>query len=204
MTYHILVVEDDPDIRELINLYLMNHGYKVIQAADGDEAIRQLDEQDIHLAILDIVLPDTDGWHICQHILKKKPNLPVIFLSCKDEADDIIHGLNIGADDYVTKPFDPLVLVARVNARLRRRNLPGIALASQEEDQADKETLEELTPHEKEILHLIARGLSNKQIADRLNYTLGTVKVYNHRIYSKLNVNNRYEAMLKAVRLHMF
>lgn len=202
----VLIVEDDQSIRELVSLYLENSGYDPCQAGDGDEARKILVETHIHLAILDIVLPDTEGWEICREIRRTTPEMPVIFLSCKDESDDIIHGHDLGADDYVTKPFDPRILMAKVNAQLRRReqyaqiniDFP----SAKETSESDQQLLEDLTPYEKQMLRLIAQGLSNKQIAERLNYSLGTVKVYNNRIYSKLNVNNRYEAILKASLLH--
>src|SRR5690625_1522695 len=116
---NILVCDDDKDIADAIEIYLENEGYTVFQAANGLEAIERLDEHDIHLIIMDIMMPKMDGIEATMKI-REKYQIPLIMLSAKSEDYDKILGLNIGADDYVTKPFNPLELIARVKSKLRR------------------------------------------------------------------------------------
>ena len=116
---HVLVVEDDKEIREGIEIYLRSQGYKVFQAADGVEGLRIIEKEEIHLAVVDVMMPRMDGITMTVK-LREKYDFPVIFLSAKSEEVDKILGLNMGADDYVTKPFTPMELLARVNSQLRR------------------------------------------------------------------------------------
>ena len=116
---HVLIVEDDKEIREGVQIYLQSQGYKVFQAADGIEGLEVLEKEEIHLAIIDIMMPRMDGIRMTMK-LREKYDFPVIMLSAKSEEVDKITGLNIGADDYVTKPFTPMELMARVNSQLRR------------------------------------------------------------------------------------
>ena len=116
---HILVVEDDKEIREGVKIYLQSQGYEVFLAADGIEGLEVMEKEDIHLAIVDIMMPRMDGIRMTMK-LREKYDFPVIMLSAKSEEVDKIMGLNIGADDYVTKPFTPMELMARVNSQLRR------------------------------------------------------------------------------------
>lgn len=115
----ILVVDDEKDIRELIEIYLKNEGYKVILAEEGIQALEIAQKENIHLMILDIMLPNIDGIQICKRV-REELDVPIIMLSAKREANDKILGIMTGADDYVTKPFNPLELVVRVKAQLRR------------------------------------------------------------------------------------
>ena len=116
---HVLVVEDDKEIREGVEIYLKSQGYEVFQAADGVEGLEVIEKEDIHLAIVDIMMPRMDGISMVVK-LREKYDFPVIFLSAKSEEVDKIMGLNMGADDYVTKPFTPMELLARVNSQIRR------------------------------------------------------------------------------------
>ena len=118
-TNNILIVEDDKEIREGVQIYLQSQGYKVFQAADGIEGLEIIDREEIHLVIVDIMMPRMDGIRMTMK-LREKHDFPVIMLSAKSEEVDKITGLNIGADDYVTKPFTPMELMARVNSQLRR------------------------------------------------------------------------------------
>lgn len=111
---NILVCDDDKEIVEAIEIYLAQEGYNVIKAYDGEQAIRALKENDIQLLIIDIMMPKLDGIHATLKI-REYSSIPIIILSAKSEDADKILGLNIGADDYVTKPFNPLELVARVS-----------------------------------------------------------------------------------------
>jgi len=115
----ILVVDDEKEIRELIEIYLKNEGYNVITVEDGMQALEALKKNEIHLIILDIMLPNIDGIQICKRV-REYLDVPIIMLSAKREDNDKILGIITGADDYVTKPFNPLELVLRVKAHLRR------------------------------------------------------------------------------------
>ncbi len=117
--YNILVVDDDKEIVKAIEIYLERENYQILKAYDGEEALKQLQENEIHLILLDIMMPKKDGIETLTDIRKEK-NIPIILLSAKSEDIDKIHGLNKGADDYITKPFNPEELIARVNAVLRR------------------------------------------------------------------------------------
>lgn len=119
MSENILVVDDEKEIADLIEVYLKNDGYTVHKFYRGVDALRCVDETELDLAILDVMLPDVDGFRICQKI-REKFYFPVIMLTAKIEDGDKIMGLTIGADDYITKPFNPLEVVARVKTQLRR------------------------------------------------------------------------------------
>ena len=116
---HVLVVEDDKEIREGVKIYLKSKGYEVSEAADGVEGLEIIEKEEIHLAIVDVMMPRMDGITMTMK-LREKHDFPVIFLSAKSEEVDKILGLDMGADDYVTKPFTPMELLARVNSQLRR------------------------------------------------------------------------------------
>ena len=117
--YNVLIVDDDKEIVNARAIYLKNEGYKIYKAYDGNQAVEKLKEQEIHLIILDIMMPEKDGIETLEEIRKEK-TIPVIMLSAKSEDYDKIEGLNAGADDYITKPFNPLELIARVNSNIRR------------------------------------------------------------------------------------
>ena len=117
--YNILVVDDDKEIVGAIEIYLKNEGYNIIKAYNGKEALDVVNKNDIHLILLDIMMPEKDGLETLEELRKTK-NIPVILLSAKSEDYDKIGGLNLGADDYITKPFNPLELIARVKSHLRR------------------------------------------------------------------------------------
>ena len=121
MNYSVLVVEDDESILDLIEIYLENENYIIKKATCAEEAIRYIKEEEFDLAILDIMLPDKDGYYLCKKI-RESFNYPIIMLTSKDDESSKIKGLTFGADDYVTKPFLPGELVARVKAQLRRYN----------------------------------------------------------------------------------
>lgn len=119
MGENILVVDDEKEIADLLEVYLKSDGYTVYKVYNGADALRCIEETDIDLAVLDIMLPDIDGFRICQKI-RERFYFPVIMLTAKVEDGDKIMGLTIGADDYITKPFNPLEVVARVKTQLRR------------------------------------------------------------------------------------
>ena len=119
MAYRILIADDESDIRSVLRLYMEDAGFEVVEAADGQEALDALAAQQIDLCLLDIMMPVLDGYHVLKRI-RETSDLPVIVISAKGQDPEKILGLNLGADDYMVKPFNPLEAVARVNATLRR------------------------------------------------------------------------------------
>ena len=167
---HILVVEDEEDILELVSYNLQKEGYQVTQAMSGEKALQSVDEDPPQLILLDLMLPEIDGLEVCRR-LKRDPEtatIPIVMLTAKGEESDIVSGLEMGADDYVTKPFSPRVLIARVRAVLRRQRR---GMASEDAILTfDKLTIHpgrhevvyqgnviDLTYSEFAILHLLAR-----------------------------------------------
>ncbi|MBE6472386.1 MAG: response regulator transcription factor [Coriobacteriaceae bacterium] len=119
MAYRVLVADDEKDIRSVLALYLEDAGYEVVEAADGAEALRALETQDIDLCLLDIMMPELDGYQVLKRT-REASDVPVIIVSAKGQDPEKILGLNLGADDYMVKPFNPLEAVARVNTNIRR------------------------------------------------------------------------------------
>ncbi len=222
--YHILIVEDDKEIREGIEVYLRNQGYVVYQAADGVEGLKQIEEQEIHLAIVDVMMPRMDGIAMMMAVRERGYEFPVIMLSAKSEEVDKIMGLNMGADDYVTKPFTTMELLARVNSHLRRygRFLEMVDGKKQNEKvctigglELNEETIEvfvdgspvKLTPLEFKILLLLmknpGRVFSAEEIYERVwneqAINTDTIMVHIRKIREKIEVNPREPKYLKVV-----
>ena len=118
-SYHVLIVEDDKEILDGVGIYLKNQGYTVYKASNGIEGLKMIESEEIHLAIVDIMMPKMDGITMTVR-LREKYDFPVLMLTAKSEEIDKVTGLNMGADDYITKPFTPMELLARVNSHLRR------------------------------------------------------------------------------------
>ncbi|BCA32215.1 DNA-binding response regulator [Bacillus cereus] len=116
----ILIVEDEDILREIMKDYLLNEGYNVLEAMDGKEALSIFEEHEVHLIILDIMLPELDGWTVCRRI-RKKSNVPIIMLTARVDEDDTLLGFELGADDYVTKPYSPPILLARAKRLMESR-----------------------------------------------------------------------------------
>ncbi|PET95287.1 response regulator transcription factor [Bacillus cereus] len=116
----ILIVEDEDILREIMKDYLLNEGYNVLEAMDGKEALSIFEEHEVHLIILDIMLPELDGWAVCRRI-RKKSNVPIIMLTARVDEDDTLLGFELGADDYVTKPYSPPILLARAKRLMESR-----------------------------------------------------------------------------------
>jgi DNA-binding response OmpR family regulator len=177
----ILVVDDEKKIVEIIKAYLERDGYQVISAFDGKTALTLAHSQNPDLIILDLMLPETSGWDVCRTI-RKESEVPIIMLTARDEVTDKIVGLEMGADDYVTKPFDPKELVSRVRAVLRRteskttqKNIIQIAdlVINIEKRQVYRsDTVIELTPLEFDLLRVMAenpgRVFSRMQLLDKV------------------------------------
>ncbi|MEK4762155.1 response regulator transcription factor [Viridibacillus sp. FSL E2-0187] len=218
--YTVLVTDDDQDIRDGIEIYLKNEGYNVLKAADGLEALEILSENEVHLIILDIMMPKMDGITATFKIREER-NIPIIMLSAKAEDSDKIHGLSVGADDYVTKPFHPMELVARVKSQMRRYVKLGtyneqqskIAVQGLVLDQESKEvTLDgesvKLTPIEFKITELLmanaGRVFSIQEIYERVwnepAYNAeNIVAVHIRKIREKIEVDPKNPRFLKVV-----
>ncbi len=181
MKRKILVVDDDKNLCRLMEIYLKKEDYQVILANDGQEAIDKFYEVNPHLIILDIMLPNKDGWQVCQEI-REKSEIPILMLTAKGEKDDKIKGLGIGADDYVTKPFDPDELVARVKAILRRigdvaedkdiLNFPNLKINNKTHQVILQGEILELAPKEYDLLYFLAKHerqvFSREQLLDQV------------------------------------
>ena len=168
--YNILVCDDEKDIVSALTIYLRAEGYRVFPAYNGPEALELVRREDIHLALLDIMMPGMDGI-TAMTLLRREKNLPVILLTAKGEDTDKVLGLNVGADDYVTKPFNPVELIARVRSQLRRylqlgggNVLPGTVTVGAVTLDDDAKTVAvdgeqvSLTPLEFDILRLLMRN----------------------------------------------
>ena len=217
--YNVLVVDDEKEIRDAIEIYLRGEKLNVIKAEDGLEALDILEGKQIHLIILDIMMPKLDGIKTCLKIRESK-NIPIIMLSAKGEDSDKILGLNVGADDYITKPFNNLELVARVKSQLRRYEKP---LSIEESSVIKVKDLEidtllkkitvrgeeiKATATEYKILLLLASNLgrvfSIKEIYEKVweepfYKSENTVTVHIRRIREKIELNTKDPEYIKVV-----
>lgn len=218
----ILVCDDDKDIVEAIDIYLTQEGYEVLKAYDGDEAIKVLKRNEVDLLIMDVMMPRLDGIRATLKI-RENMSLPIIILSAKSEDVDKILGLNIGADDYITKPFNPLELVARVKSQLRRYTQLGSTARSDNQSEfrtgglVIRDDLKEvtvdgekvkLTPIEYNILLLLVKNqgkvFSINQIYENIwnEEAIGadnTVAVHIRHIREKIEINPKEPRYLKVV-----
>lgn len=221
--YNILIVEDDKEIRDGIEIFLKSQNYNVYKAADGMEGLEVIEREEIHLAIVDIMMPRMDGVTMTMK-LREKHEFPVIMLSAKSEETDKVIGLNIGADDYVTKPFTPLELMARVNSQLRRymrfANKSAEAVMSDRVYtigglELNEDTVEvfvdgnpvKMTPIEFKILNLLikspGRVYSAEEIYERVwnekAINTDTIMVHVRNIRDKIEINPKEPKYLKVV-----
>lgn len=220
--YNILVCDDDKEIVEAIEIYLSQEGYHILKAYDGMEAIKILESEEVNLLILDVMMPRLDGIRTTLKI-REKNSIPIIILSAKSEDADKILGLNVGADDYVTKPFSPLELVARVKSQLRRYTQLGGTVQKDEDkvyevgglrmnDDLKEVTVDgepvKLTPIEYNILRLLmknqGRVFSINQIYESIwnEEAIGadnTVAVHIRHIREKIEINPKDPRYLKVV-----
>ena len=213
----ILLVDDDPNIRQLVNLYLVKEGFEVIMASRGDEALKLFKESPPNLMLLDIMLPGLDGWQVCREV-RKVSNIPIIMLTAKDETFDKVLGLELGADDYVVKPFDMKELVARIKAVSRRfqaadtpereLSFPGLTI------NIDQYTVKymgrelEMPPKELELLYFLASHpgmvFTREQLLEQVwGYDYfgdsRTVDVHVKRLREKLTEGEKLGWMIKTV-----
>lgn len=220
--YNILICDDEKDIVEALNIYLTGEGYNIYKAYNGLEAVSAVEKNDIHLVLMDIMMPKMDGITAMANIRSKK-NIPIIMLTAKSEDTDKILGLNVGADDYVTKPFNPVELMARVKAQLRRYMTLGGGKANTVTDKLSVEGIElddnakevfvegekvNLTPTEFQILKLFMENpgkvFSPKDIYCRVWDSdpfgaEGTVSVHIRHLREKIEINPSEPRYLKVV-----
>lgn len=217
---NILVCDDDKEILNAIKIYLENEGYTIFKATNGLEALEVIEEKEIHLIIMDIMMPKMDGIRATMKI-RESNNIPVIMLSAKSEDTDKIIGLNIGADDYITKPFNPLELIARVRSQLRRYTTLG-SLETKEnlfksgglviDDECKVVTVDgeevNLTPVQYKILKLLTanagRVFSMDQIYEKVWNEVAinpenTLAVHIRKIREKIEINPKEPKYLKVV-----
>lgn len=218
----ILICDDEKEILEILELYLEKEGYEILKASDGEEAISILNsENNIDLSILDIMMPKVDGYKVVKH-LRKISNMPVILISAKNQDSDKILGLDLGADDYITKPFNPLEVVARVNAQIRRKNnlsnsdekknvlqIGDIILDSYNVKVLVRDEEIELTSIEYGILKYLmdnaGRILTKNQIFEAVwneEFLSGdnTIMVHISRLRDKIEIDSRNPKYLKTIR----
>lgn len=223
MKHTILLVEDELGIRETVKIFLKSQNYEVIEAENGKEGLDALKNNDIHLAIVDIMMPVMDGLTMTMK-LREISDIPVIFLTAKTEDIDKITGLNLGADDYITKPFEPMELIARVNSNLRRYeqilNLKGNTQKPNNQlivgglvlDQATKEVFVNghsvrLTKKEFQILELLMSYPGKVYSAEEIYESIWeetainteTIMVHVRRLREKIEANPKHPEYLKAV-----
>ena len=200
----ILVVDDNPKfLADALPMY----GYDVTVATDGLEALKILGKEDSNfdLILLDVMMPNMDGWDTLKAIRKNKETetLPVIMLTAVSEDQKVVSGLKIGADDYVVKPFVLPNLLARIEAVLRRSQWQKDAIPKTEKNLNKSVSIDALTPKEKEVLALVAKGASNQEIADKMCVRDVTVKTHLNSIFKKLKVTNRTQAVLLAMQIDL-
>lgn len=200
----ILVVDDNPKfLADALPMY----GYDVTVATDGLEALKTLSKENIHfdLVLLDVMMPNMDGWDTLKAIRKNKETetLPVIMLTAVSEDQKVVSGLKIGADDYVVKPFVLPNLLARIEAVLRRSQWQKDSQPKTEKNLNKSVSIDALTPKEKEVLALVAKGASNQEIADKMCVRDVTVKTHLNSIFKKLKVTNRTQAVLLAMQIDL-
>lgn len=223
MKHTLLLVEDELGIRETVKIFLKSQNYEVIEAENGKEGLEALKHNDIHLAIVDIMMPVMDGLTMTMK-LREVSDIPVIFLTAKTEDIDKITGLNLGADDYITKPFEPMELIARVNSNLRRYeqilNLKGntqkpnnqLVVGGLVLDQATKEVFANgrsvrLTKKEFQILELLMSYPGKVYSAEEIYESIWeekainteTIMVHVRRLREKIEANPKHPEYLKAV-----
>jgi len=217
----ILIVDDEKEIRNLIAIYLKNEGYHVLEAGDGEQGLSLLRKHKVHLIVLDIMMPKIDGIEMCMKV-REIAEMPIIMLSAKSQDMDKIVGLTLGADDYVTKPFNPLELIARIKSQLRRyikmsrhdtMNENEIEIGDMRINIATHEVIVnnekvKLTPREFSILELLARNqgmvMSAEQIYEKVwkeeaIQSENTVMVHIRKIRERVESNPRNPQYIKTV-----
>lgn len=220
MDYNILVCDDERDILDAIEIYLKAEGYSVFTAEDGASALEILEKKEIHLAIIDIMMPVMDGITLIMK-MREVTNIPIVVLSAKSEVTDKIVGLNVGADDYITKPFNAVELTARVNSLIRRYFSLGaseikkgdlkigrVSLSDESKEVRVEGEVVSLTPYEYKILYLLlknpGRVFSSNEIYERVweDEAIDVrkiISVHISHLRDKVEINPRKPDLIKSV-----
>ena len=195
----ILLVDNNA---EQLAQVLPSYGYEVKVANDGKQALAYLESgEKFDIVLLEILLPESDGWETLKSIRKSYlyGDIPVIYLTVENDVRKMVFGLNLGADDYIAKPFNLQNLLARIEAVLRRSKRFAIGSLTSNVTNNQKTFKNHLTPREKDVLLLVAKGLNNSSIAKELYVSTITVKAHMQSIFRKLNVKSRTQAILTAM-----
>ncbi|MDU1023661.1 MAG: response regulator transcription factor [Peptoniphilus harei] len=220
MDYNILVCDDEKDILDAIEIYLKAEGYKIFTAKDGVSALEILEKNEIHLAIIDIMMPVMDGITLIMK-MREMTNIPIIVLSAKSEVTDKIVGLNVGADDYITKPFNAVELTARVNSLIRRYFSLGaseikkgdlkigrLCISDESKEVRVEDEIVSLTPYEYKILYLLVKNpgrvFSSTEIYERVWEEEAIdvrkiISVHISHLRDKVEINPRKPDLIKSV-----
>ena len=220
MDYNILVCDDEKDILDAIEIYLKAEGYKIFTAKDGVSALEILEKNEIHLAIIDIMMPVMDGITLIMK-MRETTNIPIIVLSAKSEVTDKIVGLNVGADDYITKPFNAVELTARVNSLIRRYFSLGaseikkgdlkigrLCISDESKEVRVEDEIVSLTPYEYKILYFLVKNpgrvFSSTEIYERVWEEEAIdvrkiISVHISHLRDKVEINPRKPDLIKSV-----
>ena len=201
----LLLIDDDPNLILLVKDYLEFRGYKVITAANGREALEILEQQIPDMIICDVMMPEMDGYTFVENVRQEQRtnSIPVLFLSAKGQSQDRVKGLNIGADVYMVKPFEPEELVAQVDAALKQKERIESARGPSVDKQIIVPQNVELTPTELKVVNLVAQGMANREIAERLNVSQRTIESHVSNMLNKTNLHNRTELARWAIESNM-
>jgi DNA-binding NarL/FixJ family response regulator len=206
---NILIVDDDITLRTALIRYLQNRGYSVQEATSGTEGLNLFEQNPPDVVVSDIMMPEMDGWEFCRRLraMRSGQLVPFIFLSSRKEVDDRIQGHQIGADDYLIKPFDPKELVAKIEAQLERsRRIHSEIIRLMQQSSVSQPAQEQpptphplpLTPAEEKVFWEVIQGFTNKQIGDRLFVSPRTVQTHLSNILSKLHLESRSQLIRYA------
>lgn len=204
----LLLIDDDPNLILLVKDYLEFRGYEVLTAENGREGLQILEDHTPDMIICDVMMPEMDGYTFVEQV-RQNPRtdwIPILFLSAKGQSQDRVRGLNIGADVYMVKPFEPEELVAQVESslkqanRLIKHNTTG-GRESERQIQVPKNV--ELTPTELKVVSLVAQGMANREIAKQLKVSQRTIESHVSNMLNKTNLNNRTELARWAIESKM-
>jgi DNA-binding NarL/FixJ family response regulator len=203
----LLLIDDDPNLILLVKDYLEFRGYEVITAENGREALEVLEKEIPDMIICDVMMPEMDGYTLVKQLREDQRTnwIPVLFLSAKGQSQDRVKGLNIGADVYMVKPFEPEELVAQVESSLKQASR---ILASKDKGTDNGPKIQvpfdvELTPTELKVVQFVARGMANREIADELNVSQRTIESHVSNMLGKTGLHNRTELARWAIENNM-
>ena len=203
----LLLIDDDPNLILLVKDYLEFRGYEVVTADNGKEALKLLSQEPPDMIICDIMMPEMDGYGLIENVRQDRRTgwIPVLFLSAKGQSQDRIKGLNLGADVYMVKPFEPEELVAQVESSLKQTSR---LISHKDGIGEDNSPIQvppsvELTPTELKVVQLVARGLANREIAIQMNVSQRTIESHVSNMLGKTGLSNRTELARWAIETRM-